>query len=84
MSKEKYPVSEGLEVIDGFDLYRSSNLIMALVVVKSERGKDLRFYRWQNRKGSWKVDLARFSVLRWNFDEIASKVKELKEKHNLI
>jgi hypothetical protein len=87
--RERYPVSEGLEVLDGFDLYRSSNLIMALVVVRSERGKDLRFYRWQKRRKrdtgeeNWKVDLARFSVLRWDWDEIAQKVKDLKQKHGL-
>ncbi|GBC75371.1 hypothetical protein HRbin06_00689 [archaeon HR06] len=82
--REKYPVSEDLEVLDAFDIYRSNNLIMAIVVVKSERGKDLRFYRWQKRKGVWKVDLARFSILRWDFNEIANKVKELKEKNQLI
>lgn len=79
----QYPVSESFKVLDGYDIYRSSNLIVALVVVEGNFGRDLRLYRWQLRKESWKVDLCRMSVARWNWGGIASKVKELKEKHNI-
>ncbi len=83
MSEVKYPVSETYTVLDGYDMYRSSNLIVALVVVQSQYGRDLRLYRWIKRKDQWKVDLCRMGVGRWNWDEIASKVKEFTEKYAL-
>jgi hypothetical protein len=52
----KYPVSQTFTVLDGYDIYRSSNLIVALVVVQSQFGKDLRLYRWLKRNDQWKVD----------------------------
>ena len=78
-----YPVSPQFKVLEGYDIYRSDFLIVALVVVEENKRKDLRLYRWQNRKGAWKVDLCRMSVVRWKWDEIASKVKELKDKHGI-
>lgn len=83
MSEVKYPVSQTYTVLDGYDMYRSSNLIVALVVVQSQYGRDLRLYRWIKRKDQWKVDLCRMGVGRWNWDEIASKVKEFTEKYGL-
>ena len=78
-----YPVSESFKVLEGYDIYRSSKLIVALVVVESEFGKDLRMYRWQKRNEAWKVDLCRMSVAGWKWDEIAAKAKELIEKHGV-
>jgi len=78
-----YPVSESFKVIEGFDIYRSDNLIIALVVVESDRGKDLRMYRWQKRKELWKVDLCRMSVTRWNWSKIGDTANNLIEKHQL-
>ncbi len=78
-----YPVSAKFKVLDGFDIYRSANLIMALVVVQSESGKDLRLYRWQNRKGTWKVDLCRMSVTRWSWESLAAKATEFIKKYEL-
>lgn len=80
---ETYPVSESFKVVEGFDIYRSDNLIIALVVVDSDRGKDLRMYRWQKRKDQWKVDLCRMSVARWNWAKIAATAAGLVEKHQL-
>lgn len=79
----QYPVSESFKVLEGYDIYRSSNLIVALVVVEGSFGKDLRLYRWQLRKEAWKVDLCRMSVSKWDWEKLAVKVKELKEKHGL-
>jgi hypothetical protein len=70
-------------VIEGYDIYRSLNIIIALVVVEISGKKDLRLYRWQNRKGQWKVDLCRMSVFRWNWNDVAKKVNELKNKYGL-
>ena len=87
--RNDYPIRENgfLKQLGGFDVYRSPRLIMAIVAVETEQGKrDIRFYRWQLRKGtqsgeeSWKVDLARFSVSRFDFRDIAEKVVLLKEK----
>lgn len=81
--KVDYPVSETFKVLDGYDIYRSPKLIVALVVVDSERGRDLRMYRWQKRNEVWKVDLCRMSVTSWQWDTIASKAKELVEKYKI-
>jgi hypothetical protein len=83
MSEPRYPVSATFTVLDGHDIYRSDNLIVALVVVQSQYGKDLRLYRWVMRNGQWKVDLCRMGVKRWKWDEVAAKAKEFIEKYNL-
>jgi hypothetical protein len=78
-----YPVSESYKVLEGYDLYRSNKLIVALVVVESDFGRDLRLYRWQKRNDAWKVDLCRMSVASWQWDIVASKAKELIEKYQI-
>ncbi len=84
-----YPIREGgfLKQLGGFDIYRSQNLIMAVVAVETGRGaRDIRFYRWQLRRDTklgqdtWKVDLARFSVSRFDFKDIATRVEQLKQQ----
>ena len=83
MSEPRYPVSSTYKVLDGHDIYRSNNLIVALVVVESQFGRDLRLYRWMKRKDQWKVDLCRMGVGRWKWDEIAAKANELIAKHGI-
>jgi len=87
--RKDYPIREGgfLKQLGGFDIYRSPNLIMAVVAVETGRGtRDIRFYRWQLRKDAqsgeeaWKVDLARFSVSRFDFKDITAKVERLKQQ----
>ena len=78
-----YPVSESFKVLEGFDIYRSNKLIVALVVVDSDFGRDLRMYRWQKRQDAWKVDLCRMSVATWQWDVLAAKAKELTEKYEI-
>ena len=78
-----YPVSESFRVLEGYDVYRSPKLIIALVVVESESGKDLRLYRWQKRGDAWKVDLCRMSVSGWRWEEISQKAKEFISKYEL-
>lgn len=83
MSQDRYPVSPTYKVLDGHDIYRSNNLIVALVVVESQFGRDLRLYRWMKRKDQWKVDLCRMGVGRWKWDEISAKAKELIAKYGI-
>lgn len=83
MSEVRYPVSATYKVLDGYDIYRSENLIVALVVVESQFGRDLRLYRWMKRKDQWKVDLCRMGVKRWKWAEISAKANEFIEKYNL-
>jgi hypothetical protein len=78
-----YPVSESFKVLEGYDIYRSDKLIVALVVVESEFGRDIRLYRWQKRNEAWKVDLCRMSVASWKWDNLALKAKELMDKHEI-
>ncbi|MGI0019237.1 MAG: hypothetical protein ACREAY_02070 [Nitrososphaera sp.] len=83
MSEPQYPVSATYKVLDGHDIYRSNNLIVALVVVESQFGKDMRLYRWVMRNGLWKVDLCRMGVKKWKWNEIAAKAAEFTEKYGL-
>ncbi len=83
MAEAKYPVSEQYKVLEGYDIYRGSKLIIALVAVESQFGKDLRLYRWQLRGDAWKVDLARMSVRGWKFKEITAKAEELTKKYGV-
>ena len=83
MSEAKYPVSQTFTVLDGHDIYRSNNLIVALVVVESQFGRDMRLYRWIMRNGQWKVDLCRMGVKKWKWNEIAAKAAEFTEKYAL-
>jgi hypothetical protein len=83
MSEIKYPVSQTYKILDGYDIYRSNNIIVALVVVESQFGRDLRLYRWIKRKDQWKVDLCRMGVGKWKWDEIAAKAREFIEKHGI-
>ncbi len=78
-----YPVSESYKVLEGYDVYRSNKLIVALVVVESQFGRDLRLYRWQKRGEAWKVDLCRMSVSNWSWDTLAGKAKELTSKYEI-
>jgi hypothetical protein len=78
-----YPVSESFQVLEGHDIYRPEKFIVALVVVQSDFGRDLRLYRWQKRNDAWKVDLCRMSVAQWNWDTLAQKAKELTEKYQI-
>lgn len=78
-----YPVSQSYKVLEGYDIYRSPKLIVALVVVDSDFGRDLRMYRWQKRGDAWKVDLCRMSVASWQWEVISSKARELIEKYEL-
>lgn len=82
---EAYPVKsyEGFEqkVVDGYTIYKSSKRWVALVVVETSNGRELRLYSWEMRKGEWKVALASQNVGFWDWDIIVGKVKEFKEKY---
>ena len=82
-SSDQYPVSDIFKVLEGFDILRTENLIVAVVAVESDKGKDVRLYRWQKRGDEWKVDLCRMSIVRWNFTDIYNIVSEFKQKYNV-
>ena len=83
VNSEDYPVSDTFKVLEGFDILRTENLIVAVVAVESDKGKDVRLYRWQKRGDEWKVDLCRMSIVRWNFTDIYNIVSEFKQKYNV-
>ena len=84
---ERFPVKsyEGFEqkVLDGHTIYKSSKRWVALVVVEANNKKELRLYSWEFRKDTWKAALASQNVGFWNWDELLSKVKELKQRSNI-
>lgn len=69
-------------MLDGYDIYRS-NLLVALVVVQSQLGKDLRLYTWTKRNDKWKVDPCRMGVGKWKWNEIAAKANDFIDKYSL-
>jgi len=79
----KYPVSDKFKVLEGWDILRTENLIVAIVAVESEKGRDVRLYRWHKKDDQWKVDLCRMSMVNWNFTDIYNKVQELKKKFEI-
>ena len=79
-SSDQYPVSDTFKVLEGFDILRTETLIVA---VESDKGKDVRLYRWQKRGEDWKVDLCRMSIAKWNFTDIYNIVSEFKQKYNV-
>ena len=83
VNAKDYPVSDTFKVLEGFDILRTENLIVAVVAVESDKGKDVRLYRWQKRGDEWKVDLCRMSIVRWNFTDIYNIVSEFKQKYNI-
>jgi len=83
VNSEDYPVSDIFKVLEGFDILRTDNLIVAVVAVESNRGRDVRLYRWQKRGEEWKVDLCRMSISKWNFTDIYNIVSEFKQKYNV-
>lgn len=80
---EKYPVSDMYKVLEGYDILRTDNLIVAIVAVESVKGKDVRLYRWHKKDDQWKVDLCRMSMVNWNFTDIYNKVQEFKTKYEI-
>ncbi|MDG6904688.1 MAG: hypothetical protein JRN20_02755 [Nitrososphaerota archaeon] len=78
-----YPVSASFRVLEGYDVYRSPRLIVALVVVDSDFGRDLRLYRWQKRNDVWKVDLCRMSVASWDWETLYRRARELIQKYEI-
>lgn len=80
---EDYPILANFNILEGYDIIRTDKLIVALVVVESNKRKDIRLYRWEKRHEKWKVDLCRMSVLKWNFTNIYNAMTEFRNKYDL-
>ena len=86
--REKYPVSETYEILDGFDIHRTSTQIIAIAVIfdRKKNRNDIRFYRWFKKFGEWKIPSWGISVLDhpeiFTLDVI-NRISKLKEKYNI-
>jgi hypothetical protein len=78
-SYENYPQ----KALDGIDIYKSATRWIALVVVETEKRKELRLYAWRKKVDDWKVDLASLNVGFWNLKDLVDKATDLKEKHKI-
>ena len=83
VKNDLYPVSESFKVLEGFDILRTDKLIVAIVAVETDHGRNIRLYRWQKRGEEWKVDLCRMSITKWNFTDIYNIVVEFKKKYDI-
>ena len=84
--REKYPVSKTYEVLDGFDIHRTSAQIIAIVIIFDEKKNrnDIRFYRWFNKYGEWKVPNWGISVLdhaQIFTSDVINRISIFKEKY---
>ena len=84
--RDKYPVGEIYEVLDGFDIHRTSQQIIAIVVIHNTKKKrnDIRFYRWFNKYGEWKVPNWGISVLdhpQIFTSDVINRISIFKEKY---
>ena len=84
---EGYPVKSyenfPQKPLEGHDIYKSANRWIALVVVETERKKELRLYAWRKRGEEWKVDLASLNIGFWNLSELMKRAAELKDKYGI-
>ncbi len=80
-----YPLGDFWDLHDGYDIVRSNTTIVAIVVVSraGNTAKELRFYSWRKKGEEWKVELARTSTKKWNWEKLASAAMELKQKHGI-
>jgi len=80
-----FPVEsyEGFEqkVLDGVTLYKSSRRWIALVVVETPYGRQLKLYAWVMRGGKWKVDLANLNIGYWDFKKFAEHAERLSKDY---
>ena len=85
--REKYPVSKTYEILDGFDIHRTSAQIIAIVIIFDEKKKrnDIRFYRWfKNKYGEWKIPNWGISVLDHPgifTPDVINRISKLNEKY---
>ena len=93
-SCQGYPVSERFKVLDCYDVYKSNNIWIALLVVDADSRKAIRLYRWEKRRKKkegqeddgqeeevWKVGLCRMNVSQWDWQELSGKIGEVKSKY---
>ena len=86
--REKYPVSKTYEILDGFDIHRTSTQIIAIVIIfdKKKNRNDIRFYRWFNKFGEWKIPNWGISILDHPeifTPDVINRISKLKKKYNI-
>ena len=86
--REKYPVSKTYEILDGFDIHRTSTQIIAIAVIfdRKKNRNDIRFYRWFNKFGEWKIPNWGISILDHPeifTPDVINRISKLKEKYNV-
>jgi hypothetical protein len=87
LAAKEYPVHSyenfPQKALDGYDVYKSANRWIALVVVETERRRELRLYAWRKKGEEWKVDLASLNIGFWEMKTFAEKAEELKQKYEI-
>ena len=86
--REKYPVSKTYEILDGFDIHRTSAQIFAIVKIfdKIKNRTDIRFYRWINKFDKWKIPNWGISVLdhaQIFTSDVINRISIFKEKYDI-
>jgi hypothetical protein len=77
LTKEQFPVSEKLKVIEGTTLFKSNKWWSAVVLLESFGRKQVGIYLWHERDGDWK---RRQKFVVGSIDNWA-KIKETVEKY---
>ena len=84
--REKYPVSKTYEILDGFDIHRTTTPIIAIAVIfdRKKNRNDIRFYRWFKKFGEWKIPNWGISVLdhpQIFTSDVINRISIFKEKY---
>lgn len=82
----RFPIGPFYELEDARTYLRTKSKIIALCVVRSKFGKELKLYQWEwrgDQKG-WKVGLANLRIESLNLEKVVEDAKELASKHNIV
>ena len=81
----RFPIGPFYELVDALTYVRTNTRIIALCVLKSKYGKELKLYQWDwrgDQKG-WKVGFAKLRVERLNLLRMAEDAKLLAKQHGI-
>ena len=82
--EERPPLSPNWEMLDWHTIDKTGRHWFLLASVRWKAGNTrgvprVRLYYFEKRKGEWKVGLARFSIVQYDWEEIKEVIEIMKE-----
>lgn len=85
LGENELPVSDYYTLLGARTYVRTSRRIVALCVLQSQFGKEMKLYEW-NWKGEdkgWKVGLANINIAGINLKQLAADAEALAQEHGI-